>query len=206
MKQKALLIGDYELAKYHNLKGVDEKLDGILGECFDVTCTEDYSVMSDGLDEYDLVICYGERPNYSLDDDMTAGLLSYTAKGGGILVIHFGISFSTRHEFYSMVGAKFKGHPESCQLDFAVDKDCDICAGVDDFSMHEEPYQFEYAEHVEKDVFLTYEYDGSTWEAGWAIKFGKGRVIYLHPGHALENFDNPSCNKLMLNSAMWCAK
>ena len=50
-------------------------------------------------------ICYSDRWDTVLADSEIGGLVSFVARGGGMLVIHNGISLGKRDEFKSMTSA-----------------------------------------------------------------------------------------------------
>lgn len=204
MKFKALLLGDYTKAPYHPLTGVDEKLKDILDESFDILTSEDYSLLSKDLSRFQLVISYADRWDSTLKGSEAGGLVSFVARGGGLLVIHNGICLSSRHEFKSMAGASFTGHPDAQALQFEVKSEHPICKGVSNFEVHEEPYQYDFCSHLRPEVFLHYNYEGKLWESGWNLSFGEGKVICLHPGHDASVFEVPSYKEIIKRSALWC--
>lgn len=203
MKMKALLLGDYSLTPYHSLTGVDEKINNILNEFFDISVTDDYSLLSNELEDIKLIICYADRWNSALNDSEMGGLVSFVARGGGLIVLHNGISLGKRDEFKSMTGAWFTGHPESNMLPFQLVGEHPICMGITDFEMYEEPYQYGFCNHIEPEVFLYYQNEGKIFKSGWTNKFGEGKVVCLHPGHDMKSFENPSYNQIIIRSALW---
>ena len=70
------------------------------------------------------------------------------------------------------------------------------------FSLDEEPYQFELVPD-NKEVILTYWYKDKQYPAGWCKNSGKGRLIYLCPGHTPEIFDCPQYQQLIRQSMDW---
>ena len=81
-----------------------------------------------------------------------------------------------------------------------------LTKGCGDFTLMEEPYQFE-MEEDEKEIFLTYLYRGEEYPAGWRKSFGEGEIIYLTPGHTPEKFENVEYTKLIQNCISYlCAK
>lgn len=204
MKTKALLLGDYSHALYHPLTGVDDKLNDILYDILDITCTEDYKILSQELTDYKLVICYADRWDSALADCEIGGLVSFVARGGGLLVLHSGISLSNRAEFKSMAGAWFIQHPEQKTLSFHTVEDHPISQGIHDFTMQEEPYQYGFCSHIEPEVFMYYENEGEMWKSGWTNNFGEGKVVCLHPGHDIKSFDDKSYNHIIKRSVLWC--
>lgn len=206
MKNKALLLGDYSQAPYHPLTGIDEQLKEILQSSFDISVSEDYNILSGDLSEFKLIISYADRWNSTLSDIEIGGLVSFTAQGGGLLVIHNGICFSSRHEFKSMTAASFTGHPAAEILSFEVSLEHPITKGINNFQIHEEPYQYDFCSHISPEVFLSYQYDGKLWPSGWNLSFGKGKVVCLHPGHEIKVFEEPNYRELIRRSAQWCVE
>jgi type 1 glutamine amidotransferase len=204
MLMKALLLGDYTQAPFHALRGIDEKIKDILHDSFDLTITEDYSLLSQDLGKYKLIISYSDRWEDELRDSEAGGLVSYVARGGGLLVIHNGISLCKRKEIKSLTGAWFTGHPQAQMLSFQVLTKHPICEGIGNFQLYEEPYQYDFCNHIEQDVFLTYDFEGLRWKSGWTVNFGEGKVVCLHPGHRVEVFDDPCYRQIIRRSAWWC--
>lgn len=205
MKTKALLLGDYARAPYHPLTGVAEKLKDILKDSFDIVVSEDYSSLSRNLSGFKLVISYADIWNSSLSDSEAGGLVSFVAQGGGLLVIHNGICLGSRHEFKSMAAASFTGHPEPELLSFKLSPEHPISKGIDSFQIYEEPYQYDFCNHIKPEVFLYYQYKGKLWESGWNLCFGKGRVVCLHPGHDVKSFEDHNYQEIIRRSAEFCA-
>ena len=50
---------------------------------------------------------------------------------------------------------------------------------------------------------LEYKEFGTTSAAGWAYDYGKGRVVYLAPGHLITAMWNPQYEKLQRNAIRW---
>jgi type 1 glutamine amidotransferase len=103
-----------------------------------------------------------------------------------------------------MCGAVFVGHPEAETLSFQVDVNYPISKGIDNFKLFEEPYRYEFCNDAEKQVFLTYQYDGRDWESGWTSRYGKGKIVCLHPGHNIKPFENDCYRQIICRSALWC--
>lgn len=70
------------------------------------------------------------------------------------------------------------------------------------FTMTEEPYQFE-LEDDRKEIFLTYAYHGKEYPAGWRKTFGKGKVVYLAPGHTADKFACEQYIRLIRSCMVW---
>lgn len=204
-KVRILLFGDDLEAKWHPLQPVQEQLAEILsGECR-LTATRNYEDLT-GLNprEYAACISYADLWNRKLSSAQTAGLLKFVAGGGGLLAIHNGISLANRYELLQVIGAKFVAHPPIHSLRFyRAAEEHPILHGVDDFTLDEEPYQFEFDPHTPRNVLLEYEYDGKRWPSAWEHAYGLGKVVYLHPGHTAESLKPEPIRRFIANSVRW---
>ena len=205
MNKKILVIGDYEAAKWHPLKGVDERLEQIL-KGYDVTCTDDYSrLTSDELKKYALLINYADAWQTNGTRQSAGAIISYVAEGGSILTLHSGIIMRSTPEMELMQGGRFTGHPEACDLTYTpTDIKHPILDGIQAFTVFEEPYRLTLAELAEHEILMTYSHDGQDWAAAWTLLYGMGKVVYLSIGHQAKSFENEMFAKLILNSVKWC--
>lgn len=207
-KPKALLIGDYEDAPYHPLGAVEEKLQQILESGWQVHATDHYdSLLRENIFAYRLCISYADRWDRPVTAEQAAGLLTYVAEGGGLLVLHNGISLQARPDLAQMIGARFTGHPAFQELGFRPeDPGHPVTEGIRPFTMEEEPYRFEVDPLSDHEVLLTYRHEGENYPAAWAKSYGLGRIVYLMPGHHLDSFQHPEYAKLIQNAADWAAE
>ncbi len=203
--KKAILFGDYTNANWHPVTGIDRELSEILADEVEVVCTEEYGdFQRQDLEPYDLVITYADRWQDKTTPALVDAVLAFVSGGGGMLCLHNGIIVSD-YELSQMFGGTFTGHPPFETLQFKVTSSTEhpIVEGVTDFSMGEEPYQFDFDAFTEKTILLKYQYEEKLWPAAWAQTFGKGRVAYLAPGHNVQVFQNPMFRRLVSNSARW---
>lgn len=183
--QKILMLGDYENVPYHPFGGVDEILKTAIGAEYDITCTDDYDAMCD-VSGYDLFVCYTDcwSPEDGITAAQAAGVVSYVANGGKLLVLHCGISLQKRGELVSVMGAKFAHHPEMADISVRMlDAQHPITKGIAPFVTFEEPYQYTFDPFSEITVLAEYEYDGKTYPHSWKKDYCKGEVVYLMGGH-----------------------
>ncbi len=188
--KKILMLGDYENYPYHPFSGVDEVLKNALvgaGE-YDITCTGNHDAMCD-LSGYDLFVCYLDswRKGDVVTDAQAAGVVSYVANGGKLLVLHCGISLQLAPELIPLMGAKFTTHP--AMEDIAVhilNPDDPITKGVQDFTTFEEPYQYAFDPFAEVTMLAEYQRGGVTYPHSWKKRYCKGEVVYLMGGHTAE--------------------
>lgn len=206
-KIKALAVGSYSEVKYHPFAGVDVELGNILEGTVEVTCTEDLSMFNEeSLSSYQLVISYNEFSDHPLPQEQVAALLSYVAGGGGLLVIHNGISLQRNQELGLLLGAQFTHHPEYAALSVTItEPEHPIMLGIEDFVMDEEPYYFEQPRYFNSTVLAEYPHDGEMRRAAWCHEFGMGRVVYLMPGHHLPSFSVEPFRQMIRQGALWAA-
>ncbi|MDU2243221.1 MAG: ThuA domain-containing protein [Paenibacillus sp.] len=208
-RKKAWVIGNNADAPYHPLNAVEEELGRILQEDFQLTTSLDYGMLAAGkLEEYDLCISYTDRWEDAVSAEQAAGLLTCVANGGGLLVVHNGISLQVRPELAQLIGAKFTEHPPYTELEFQVVSGTGhpVVDGIEPFVLAEEPYRFEFDPFCAKVVLLTYRHEGQDWPAAWAHSYGLGKVVFLMPGHHLPSFQHPEVAKLLRGGAEWAAR
>ncbi|MFS0723607.1 ThuA domain-containing protein [Paenibacillus sp. 1P07SE] len=204
---RTLLIGDQETAPYHPLEAVQDRILALLGGAFAVTASAGRHLLrEDSLSAYELCISYTDSWDQAPAPEETAGLLRFVAGGGGLLVIHNGISLQASPELCQLIGARFIGHPPFASLPFSVAApEHPIAKGLEPFTMEEEPYRFELDPLSELDILLTYEHEGEDWPAAWTRTYGLGRVAYLMPGHHAPSFDHQAYQVWIVQAAGWAA-
>jgi type 1 glutamine amidotransferase len=199
--KNALILGNYSTVLYHPFTGIDRSLAEILVHDFKATATENRSMLTRTfLKEYDLFISYADDWESSLTDDQAGDLLSFVATGGGILAIHNGISFQKTTEFAQLVGGIFTGHPPRKNLTYTYGNLMHpITEGLVPFRLYEELYIFKFSPFIELTIIL----ESKGHPAGWVRPFGKGKVVYLSPGHDKSTFSNPTYREIIRRSALW---
>ncbi len=202
MSDKILVLGNYKDAMYHPFDGVDERLTKMFPEK-ELICVNDTGRLLDLETEgFAGVISYLDIWDGSLTDAESQALISFVEQGGALLILHNGISIQSQDELRCMMGAKFLTHPPMEEIAFEL-KPHAITEGCTGFSLPEEPYQFEMVKD-DKEVFLVYIYREQEYAAGWSKTAGKGRLVFLTPGHTAEIFDYPEYIALIQRSLEWC--
>jgi len=208
MRQQLLVIGDYTNFKYHVFNNMDLAMQQLLGDKMEVVCTEDYGELEpDRIRAYALVVCYSDRWGTALPDEQAEGLKDYVRGGGGLLVIHNGISLQARQDLMEMIGAKFTGHPPYCRIEVKAALPAhEWLQGVETFSITDEPYRFELLPGTKTRILLEYEHEGAVHPAGWTHSYGDGQVAYLMPGHDGSSFLNDTYRGLLRQVCLAMAK
>lgn len=203
---EALMFGKWD-ARYHPLYEPGEKVKELLAECCITMTDRPEAFESEAMKQYRLCILYGEFEEPAFGDGETAGLLSFVSTGGGLLVLHNGISVQSRSELGQMIGGEFLSHPPYEQLPVLHYKGKaaahPVMEGVSDFCAEDEAYQFRLDPLADIQIVMEYQYEGKSYPAAWVRRYGKGRVAYCCAGHNGKTFENPEFGKWIRNSAAW---
>lgn len=207
-RKKALLLGDYTHPDWHPLQGVDAEISRIFHDTMTVQCSENRNMLlQENITGFDVCISYMDDWKGKVSPQQTAGLLSYVSNGGGLVIIHNGISLQNRYELKQMIGAKFLHHPPYAPLEFTVTAESHpVTEGISGFTMEEEPYQFEFGSFAETKVLLEYQSAEGPKPAAWAHRYGLGRIVYLMPGHHVPSFAHDTYRQLILQAGKWAAR
>lgn len=204
---KALALGSYSEVKYHPFAGVDREIEQILANDLQVFSSENYGLLNkETLSDYKLVVSYTEFSDDKIPAEQSSALLSYVANGGGLLVVHNGISLQRNQELGAMLGAHFTHHPEFTSLQMSIPvQEHPIMQGIEEFVIDDEPYYFEQHPYFETTVLMEYPHDGAMRQAAWCHEFGLGRVVYLMPGHHLPSFSVEPFRQMIRRGGLWAA-
>ena len=203
MMKKALMIGTYVNAPYHPFDQVDAVLSGALAPAFDCQVTGELSRLRD-LKGFDLCVSYLDAYDSVLPPECAASILQFVRDGGGLLCLHNGISLQTDERMFHLIGGKFLRHPPQEPLAF-IPEPGGFLADCGGFVFQEEPYRFELSGDPVQ-MLLTYAQGGQTWPAGWCRTEGKGRVVFLTPGHSIRTFLVPTYLEMIYKSAVWAGR
>ena len=141
----------------------------------------------------------------------------YVDNGGSAWFYHNASYISGGNaDFRHVEGALFTGHtafrPYKMKV---VNRDHPITRGVNDFVVTEEQHYVIYDKDPKAVLvrsvneqgleYSTAKYgnQGATCEACWAYDYGKGRVCFMAPGHAIPSLWNPEYVKLQKNALRW---
>lgn len=201
---KILILGDQEKAPFHPLervkKGITESLS--YEDTAEIKFTTDYADQSvTDLKKYHVVISYLD--NYMELNGFDNILVKYIKDGGKVLALHNGIITPEKSELEQIYGGRFITHPPYCLLKFIVEDKTWL--EKREFYMEEEPYMIS-GHEKNKDVFLWYEYQGEKYEAGWHKTVGKGKIMYLEPGHDQRTVENSDFQSLLRTCVQYLAK
>ena len=209
-KKRALLIGDYEQARYHSLAGVDRELTGLLAGEFGVDIRVDYDRLdAGGLAPYDLLISYVDTGpcEEKLGPTFSAAVISFLCAGGGLVVIHNGIFLHCRHELAMAAGARLTRHPPYVKnIPVAV---CEprhpVTEGMESFTIDDEPFNFELDSFTDLHMLLEYRFGNRVLPSAWCHSYGRGRVVVTALGHEEVTFRHGAYRQFVRRCAVWAA-
>ena len=206
MQRQAVIFGNTH-AKYHPLVPMANGIRETLLALVEVTAEENYEKLSlDELSRFALCIAYFEVEE-PLAQEQVQNLLDYVRKGGALLVLHNGIAIQEPPQ-KAIFSARFLGHPpydEMPVLSYTATQHT-ITEGITSFSMPEEAYMFEVESMEKLSPFLWYDYEDERYPAGWANEYGRGRMVYLAPGHSAEVWKSNTFARLLCNAVAWAMK
>jgi uncharacterized protein len=152
--------------------------------------------------------------------ELEKNLLDYVENGGGLLVLHGGVTAQNNSwEFSRMVGASFDYHPPQQPITVRVEDPrhplvAAFSAGQ--FVHVDEPYFYKNAYGERNFRPLLYfrnaeiqqqrkgqeRTDGRTY-VSWIRAHGKGRVMYASPSHNAQSFENPQLLQFFLDGMQY---
>lgn len=154
--------------------------------------------------------------------ELEANLLSYVEKGGGLLVVHGGVTtLNNSMEFSELLGASFDYHPAQQAIQVRLEDPTHPLVQAfpaEGFNHVDEPYFYKNAysklnfkpllyfnnseiQKQRKGQELT---EGKTYVA-WIRTEGKGKVMYISPSHNAQSFENPQLLQFYLDGMQYVA-
>ena len=152
----------------------------------------------------------------TITDQQCKDIKRWVEEGGSLWAWHNNSRLSLmRQDYRDVQGATIIGHPPIRPFKVKIiNHDHPITAGVNDFVVTDEQHFLVYekdpkhvlAMSVNEDNLTYRSRDGkpsNTCEAAWAYDYGKGRVCFFAPGHAITALWNPEYEKLQKNAVKW---
>jgi type 1 glutamine amidotransferase len=168
--------------------------------------TTDLDRLAD-LGGHDLVIDYLTDTS-GVEGAAREGLFSFVRDGGGYVGVHCASDVSTfveetDEEYEDLVGGAFLGHPENAEFGVEiVDRDHEITAGIEDFSVYDEPYDLRVSDDNRVLARMNHPDLGDV-PVAWTRSYGDGRVFYLSLGHTDEALEHPAVQELLVRGVRW---
>ncbi|HVS38957.1 MAG TPA: ThuA domain-containing protein [Gemmataceae bacterium] len=155
----------------------------------------------------DVVVMYSSNPGWTADK--VKDLDAFFDRGGGLVLIHWGVNGGEAPEEYAAcVGlawgkaARFRHGKQ--ELTFTRSKN-PITRNFDKLELDDESYWNLTGELGRVDVLATGDEEGKPQPLFWTHEQGKGRVFVAIPGHFTWTFDDPLYRILLLRGIAWSA-
>jgi type 1 glutamine amidotransferase len=140
----------------------------------------------------------------------------WVQEGGSLWAFHNNSQLSLMNKDYRDVeGAIYTGHPPIRPFKVRItNRDHPITRGVNDFVVTDEQHFLVYEKDPKHVLAVSVNEDGLTYkdqsgrtsntcESVWAYDYGKGRVCFMAPGHAITVMWNPEYEKMQKNAVKW---
>lgn len=178
--------------------------------------TEVTELNAKNLAQHDLLIILRDGMNWPhgyergkqviwMTDEQQQAIWDFVHSGGGFLALHNsqGI-YPPDGLYYKLFGGDYGGHPKPYEFTVRVeDHNHPVTEGVEDFMVYDEQHTVKYYLDKEHLLLRTIAKDNLAAAGGWWREMGKGRFVYLSPGHTPEALNHPMMQKLIRNSARW---
>jgi type 1 glutamine amidotransferase len=157
----------------------------------------------------------GKRVGWMTDEQGRA-VKKWVNEGGSLWAFHNNSQLSLMNKDYRDVeGAVYTGHPRIRPFKVKiVNSEHPITRGVKDFIVTDEQHFLTYEKDPKYVLARSVNEDGleytdmagrrsNTCESVWAYEYGKGRVCFMAPGHAIHVMWNPEYEKMQKNAVKW---
>ncbi|PIB30412.1 hypothetical protein BFP77_04560 [Maribacter sp. 4U21] len=178
----------------------------------------DKALTAESLKSFDLLIFlkdgnlwpngYDASPVKWMTDGQQQAVFEFVNNGGGFLALHnsHGL-YPPDGPYYDIFGGDYGGHPAPEEFMIRIeDKDHPITAGIEDFRTYDEQHMSKYYGDKENLLLRNISDANKSAPAGWWREIGKGRFVYLAPGHTKEALGHPMMQQLIRNSIKWLTR
>jgi len=208
------LIGDRYHSPIYIRNGIVQAL---VRENIPVTfITEVTELNAENLAKHDLLVILRDGMNWPngyergkqviwMTDDQQQAVWDFVERGGGFLALHNsqGI-YPPGGLYYKLFGGDYGGHPKPYLYTIRVENhEHPVMAGVEDFQVFDEHHTVKYYLDREHLLFRTMAEDNLSAAGGWWNTLGKGRFVYLSPGHTVNALEHPMMQRMIRNAAQW---
>jgi len=143
-----------------------------------------------------------------MTDAQQQAIWDFVQNGGGFIPLHNaqGI-YPPDGLYYKLLGGDYGGHPKPYVFTVRIEnKNHPVTAGVEDFEIFDEQHTVKYFLDREHLLLRSIARDNLAAPAGWWREMGKGRLVYLAPGHTPEALGHPMMQRLLRNAMRWCLR
>lgn len=143
-----------------------------------------------------------------MTDEQQQAVRNFVHNGGGFLALHNSHgNYPPGGPYYELFGGDYGGHPAPEEFTIRIEnKDHPITAGVEDFRTFDEQHMSKYYLDRQQLLMRNISDANKSAPAGWWRELGKGRFVYLAPGHTPEALGHPMMQLLIRNSVRWLTR
>jgi hypothetical protein len=131
----------------------------------------------------------------------------FVKQGGGLLALHAALaSYPAGGPLHTLLRGRFVHHPPlHPAVRYTVRQPGgEITREVEGFTVEDEQYFVELETGATETLLLSRTPEHGRSPAGWAHRFGAGRVCVLAPGHSTPALLHPAMQRLLGNALAWC--
>ena len=170
------------------------------------------------LDVLDFNSTLTDREKIDLAENLENNLLTYVKNGGGLVVLHGGITMLNKSmDFSNLVGGSFDYHPKQQKIKVHLsEKDHPLVGAFNGtgFEHIDEPYIFNNAYEdmdfrpllfmkTEEIEGLPRDIEDNIKYISWIKRYGEGRVFYCSPSHNPQSYNNPELLQFILDGIQY---
>jgi type 1 glutamine amidotransferase len=146
---------------------------------------------------------YADSGPERLTDDQVSGLTRWVQQGGALLAAHAAtVIGDSSPRLGKLLGGIFLSHPEPFAFTiFPLSGEHPITSGIPAFEVLDEFYIQEVDPAV--NIHMVAVYQGVVHPMVWSRTADQGRVACVGPGHFPHVWNNPTYQRLMLQTAGW---
>ena len=210
------LIGD----RYHSPVYIrDHLVQAFMRENIPITFIEnDKALTAEALSKFQLLVFlkdgmlwpdgHDKPPVKWMTEAQQKAIWDFVHGGGSFLALHnsHGI-YPPDGLYYKLFGGDYGGHPPPETFSIRIEnKSHPVTQGVEDFETYDEQHLSKYYLDREHLLLRNISRGNKAAPAGWWREPGKGRFVYLAPGHTSEAIGHPMMQRMIRNSIRWLTR
>ena len=174
---------------------------------FELEMTTDLDTLAalpDG--RYAAVVLYATGFKDDLTPAREKGLLQFVKNGGGFVGIHSAAdTFRGSRPYVEMLGGEFLFHPHHHEFSInIVTKEHYMTVRMpNSYSAFEEMYHLQGYDPSKVTLLAQTMWQSEQKPMIYAKDYGKGKVVYLAPGHTPQTWNHPEFKKLLVRAVAW---
>lgn len=139
-----------------------------------------------------------------LTDEQEQALVDFVENGKGLFGLHSATVVNERNTKYiDLIGGRFIHHSHYHEFPVKIeDKEHPITSGVGDFKITDELYVLD-RQPEDAHILATAVWEDKVQPLVYTKNYGIGKVLYNAMGHDQAAYENPACQKLVIQGLKW---